>query len=85
MTLILPQAISPALGNSLFAASIYGNVLGGNLIWVIMLALSKSLAPPPRNRADIPSAAAGWVHSLTLQGPTGDWRENINRDDDLYE
>lgn len=36
MTLILPQAISPALGNSLFAASIYDNILGGNLIWVVM-------------------------------------------------
>lgn len=66
MTLILPQAISPALGNSLFAASIYDNILGGNLIWVVMLAMT----------------TIAWVHSLTLKAPTHDWRENIDRDDD---
>lgn len=84
MTLILPQAISPALGNSLFAASIYDNILGGNLIWVVMLAMSKfscTIAPNFR-LTSVLSATIAWVHSLTLHAPTHDWRQNVDRDDD---
>ncbi|KAH7344910.1 MFS general substrate transporter [Rhizoctonia solani] len=66
MTLVLPQAVSPALGNTLFAASIHQNILGGYLVWVVMLAMT----------------AVGWFHSLSLTNPTHDWRENMNKDDD---
>ncbi|KAF8609314.1 MFS general substrate transporter [Ceratobasidium sp. AG-I] len=66
MSTILPQAISPALGNSLFAASVHRNILGGNLIWLVLLVLSVS----------------AWVHSLTLKAATYDWRETIDHDDD---
>ncbi|KAG9092306.1 hypothetical protein FRC06_000159, partial [Ceratobasidium sp. 370] len=61
MSTYLAQAISPALGNSLFAASIYQNILGGNLIWVALLVLT---------------GFAG-LHTLTLQAPDHDWRESI--------
>ncbi|CAE6407941.1 unnamed protein product [Rhizoctonia solani] len=66
MTLVLPQVVSPALGNSLFAASVHQNILGGHLIWIVMLAMT----------------IAGWFHSLSLTNPTHDWRENINNGDD---
>ncbi|KEP50482.1 MFS transporter [Rhizoctonia solani 123E] len=66
MTLVLPQAVSPALGNSLFAASVHQNLLGGHLIWIVMLAMT----------------IAGWFHSLSLTNPTHDWRENIDNDDE---
>ncbi|CAE6457524.1 unnamed protein product [Rhizoctonia solani] len=66
MTLVLPQAVSPALGNSLFAASVHQNILGGHLVWVVMLGMT----------------AVGWFHSLSLSNPTHDWRESMNNDDD---
>ncbi|CAE6521208.1 unnamed protein product [Rhizoctonia solani] len=66
MTLVLPQAVSPALGNSLFAASVHQNILGGHLIWVVMLAMT----------------VVGWFHSLALINQTHDWRETLNKDDD---
>ncbi|KAF8707950.1 MFS general substrate transporter, partial [Rhizoctonia solani] len=69
MTLVFPQAVSPALGNSLFAASVHQDILGGHLVWVVMLAM-------------ITTATFGWAHSLTLTTSTHDWRENLNDDDD---
>ncbi|CAE6477419.1 unnamed protein product [Rhizoctonia solani] len=66
MTLVLPQAVSPALGNSLFAASVHQNILGGYLIWIVMLAMT----------------VAGWFHSLALTNPTHDWRDDVNKEDD---
>ncbi|KAG9122869.1 hypothetical protein FRC07_000573 [Ceratobasidium sp. 392] len=65
MSMILPQGLSPALGNALFAASIYQNILGGNLVWVVLLVLT---------------GFAG-LHSLTLREPTHDWRAGLERDD----
>ncbi|KAF8761709.1 MFS general substrate transporter [Rhizoctonia solani] len=69
MTLVFPQAVSPALGNSLFAASVHQDILGGHLVWIVMLAM-------------ITTATFGWAHSLTLTTSTHDWRENLNDDDD---
>ncbi|KAJ1311351.1 hypothetical protein OPQ81_009844 [Rhizoctonia solani] len=66
MTLVLPQAVSPALGNTLFAASVHQNILGGHLIWVVMLAMT----------------VVGWFHSLSLTKFTHDWRESHNDGDD---
>ncbi|GAB1519008.1 hypothetical protein RhiTH_002073 [Rhizoctonia solani] len=66
MTLVFPQAVSPALGNSLFAASVHQDILGGHLVWIVMLAMT----------------TFGWAHSLTLTTSTHDWRENLNDDDD---
>lgn len=85
MSTILPQAISPALGNSLFAASIHQNILGGNLIWLVLLVLCKLI----NLRETITSliwilgvASLTWVHSLTLEAPTYDWRETVDHEDD---
>ncbi|KAG8693332.1 hypothetical protein FRC09_010578 [Ceratobasidium sp. 395] len=65
MSMILPQALAPAVGNALFAASIYQKILGGNLIWLVLLVLTGFAV----------------LHSLTLREPTHDWREGIDRDD----
>jgi hypothetical protein len=40
MSIVLPQAISPALANSLFAASVEKHILGGNLVWVLLFVFS---------------------------------------------
>ncbi|EUC66729.1 MFS general substrate transporter, putative [Rhizoctonia solani AG-3 Rhs1AP] len=41
MSIVLPQAISPALANSLFAASVEKHILGGNLVWVLLFVFSE--------------------------------------------
>ncbi|QRV76687.1 major facilitator superfamily transporter [Ceratobasidium sp. AG-Ba] len=66
MSTILPQAVSPELGNTLFAASVHEHVLGGNLVWLVLLAFT----------------GAGGLHSLTLQTPSHDWRASVNENDD---
>lgn len=43
MSIILPQAIAPATGTALFAFSIQNSdIMGGHLIWAILLIISKS-------------------------------------------
>ncbi|CEL57803.1 Protein ZINC INDUCED FACILITATOR-LIKE 1 OS=Arabidopsis thaliana GN=ZIFL1 PE=2 SV=1 [Rhizoctonia solani AG-1 IB] len=66
MSLVFPQAVSPALGNSLFAASVHQDILGGNLVWVVMLAMT----------------TFGWFHSLSLTTSTHDWRKNLDEEGD---
>ncbi|KAG8730174.1 hypothetical protein FRC12_020432 [Ceratobasidium sp. 428] len=52
------RAVGPAVATSLFAYSIKNNVLGGNLVWVVLvlLALSgvvvASRLPPDRPKSD---------------------------------
>ncbi|KAF8609315.1 MFS general substrate transporter [Ceratobasidium sp. AG-I] len=58
MSIVLPQAISPALANSLFAASVEKHILGGNLVWLLLFIFTCLAA----------------VHSLTLKEPEDDWR-----------
>ncbi|KAG9087446.1 hypothetical protein FRC06_002536 [Ceratobasidium sp. 370] len=58
MSIVLPQAISPALVNSLFAASVEKHILGGNLVWVCLFVFT----------------CFGAIHSLLLEEPEIDWR-----------
>ncbi|KAG9093402.1 hypothetical protein FS749_014431 [Ceratobasidium sp. UAMH 11750] len=58
MSIVLPQAISPALVNSLFAASGEKHILGGNLVWVCLFIFT----------------CFGAFHSLLLKEPEIDWR-----------
>ncbi|EJD50550.1 MFS general substrate transporter [Auricularia subglabra TFB-10046 SS5] len=37
ITIVVPQAVAPALGTSLFAASLKSDILGGNLVWVVLI------------------------------------------------
>ncbi|KAF8330847.1 major facilitator superfamily domain-containing protein [Cantharellus anzutake] len=60
MGTLLPQACGPALATSLFALSVGDQVMGGQLIWVVLLTLS----------------CAGAVHSFYLKDATTDWRAN---------
>ena len=41
MVMLLPQAVVPATVASLFAWSISSGILGGNLIWIILIIISK--------------------------------------------
>ncbi|KAG9122868.1 hypothetical protein FRC07_000572 [Ceratobasidium sp. 392] len=67
MSIVLPQAISPALANSLFAASVEKHILGGNLVWVCLFIFT----------------CLGAIHSLLLKEPEMDWRtkQHDERDD----
>ncbi|KAH8114502.1 MFS general substrate transporter [Phellopilus nigrolimitatus] len=60
MAIVLPQTIAPAFVTSVFAFSVSSNILGGNLIWIVLLCIS----------------CIASVHSLTLKEPTHDWRED---------
>lgn len=61
MAITLTMALAPAFVTSLFAFSIKNKeILHGNLIWVVLLAIS----------------VAGAIHSLTLKEATHDWRED---------
>lgn len=41
MAIVLPQAIAPAFVTSTYAFSITSDILGGNLIWVALIAISE--------------------------------------------
>jgi len=43
MSLTLPQVITPAFSNSLFAYSIEHKILGGQLVWVVLFAIGRYL------------------------------------------
>ncbi|CAE7217237.1 unnamed protein product [Rhizoctonia solani] len=66
MSIVLPQAISPALANSLFAASVEKHILGGNLVWVLLFLFT----------------CLAFVHSLTLKEHEDDWRTKQDEHDD---
>ncbi|KAG8749609.1 hypothetical protein FRC12_013339 [Ceratobasidium sp. 428] len=65
MSIVLPQAISPALANSLFAASVEKHILGGNLVWVCLFIFT----------------CLGAFHSLLLKEPEIDWRTTKQQDE----
>lgn len=65
MTIVLPQAIAPALGTSMFAASIQSSLLGGNMIWAVLFVFSMIVA----------------IHSYTLSEPDTDWREEKEKEE----
>ncbi|QRV91521.1 major facilitator superfamily transporter [Ceratobasidium sp. AG-Ba] len=65
MSIVLPQAISPALANSLFAASVEKHILGGNLVWVCLFIFT----------------CLGAFHSLLLKEPEDDWRTKQDEDE----
>ncbi|KAL5524633.1 hypothetical protein ACEPAF_9773 [Sanghuangporus sanghuang] len=60
MVMLLPQAVIPAAVASLFAWSISSNILGGNLIWIVLIVI----------------VSISSLQCLTLQEPTHDWRED---------
>lgn len=66
MSIVLPQAISPALANSLFAASVEKHILGGNLVWVVLFIFT----------------CLGAMHSLLLKEAEEDWRTKQDDHDD---
>ncbi|KAG8688077.1 hypothetical protein FRC11_006107 [Ceratobasidium sp. 423] len=66
ISIVLPQAISPALANSLFAASVEKHILGGNLVWVLLFVFT----------------CLAFVHSLTLREHEDDWRTKQDERDD---
>ncbi|CAE6457520.1 unnamed protein product [Rhizoctonia solani] len=66
ISIVLPQAISPALANSLFAASVDKHLLGGNLVWVLLFVFT----------------CLAFLHSLTLQEHEDDWRTKQDEHDD---
>ncbi|KAL5641213.1 hypothetical protein ACGC1H_001631 [Rhizoctonia solani] len=66
MSIVLPQAISPALANSLFAASVEKHILGGNLVWVLLFVFT----------------CLAFLHSLTLREHEDDWRTKQDEHDD---
>jgi len=59
MSVVLPQAITPAFTTSTFAFSVDNRIWGGNFVWVVFLAIT----------------SAGAIHALTLKEPEHDWRE----------
>ncbi|PAV19859.1 MFS general substrate transporter [Pyrrhoderma noxium] len=65
MVIVLPEAISPAFVNSLFAWTISNDVLQGYLTYVVLFGLCFMAA----------------VHSTTLKEVTHDWRENSKYQD----
>ena len=78
---VLPQAIAPAFATSLFAYSIKSDLAGGNLVWVICVAISIYYSPHPLRLSPLMSfscgpsiACSGAIHSLFLNEPTADWR-----------
>ncbi|GAB1519007.1 hypothetical protein RhiTH_002072 [Rhizoctonia solani] len=68
ISIVLPQAISPALANSLFAVSVDKHLLGGNLVWVLLFVFRSVLI-----KADW-IACLAFLHSLTLREHEDDWR-----------
>ena len=76
MSIVLPQAISPALANSLFAASVEKHILGGNLVWLLLFIFSTyfTFSPERSLTRNLPVACLAAVHSLTLKEPEDDWR-----------
>ncbi|KAJ1311352.1 hypothetical protein OPQ81_009845 [Rhizoctonia solani] len=66
ISIVLPQAISPALANSLFAVSVDKHLLGGNLVWVLLFVFT----------------CLGFLHSLTLREHEDDWRTKQDEHDD---
>ncbi|CCO26957.1 hypothetical protein BN14_00990 [Rhizoctonia solani AG-1 IB] len=66
ISIVLPQAISPALANSLFAASVDKHLLGGNLVWVLLFVFT----------------CLAFLHSLTLKEHEDDWRTKQDEQDD---
>jgi len=59
MSTMLPQAIAPAFGTSLFAFSIKSGIANGYLVYIVCFIFT----------------SVGAVHSLTLREPTTDWRK----------
>ncbi|GJJ15263.1 hypothetical protein Clacol_009539 [Clathrus columnatus] len=55
---ILPQALAPATATVLFAYSIKSQIVGGQLIWVVLFTIT----------------CVGALHSLTLKEATHNWR-----------
>lgn len=81
MCIAFPQAIAPAFVTSLFAYSLKSNIAGGNLVWIILLAISE---PRPVllvgvrwtiEQNNIIAATSAFLHSLTLREPWHDWRD----------
>ncbi|KAF9518497.1 hypothetical protein BS47DRAFT_1388906 [Hydnum rufescens UP504] len=63
MSSLLPQAIAPAFGTSLFAFSIKSGIANGYLLYIFFFIFT----------------SVGAVHSLTLTEPTTDWREGTQK------
>ncbi|KAF8590893.1 MFS general substrate transporter [Ramaria rubella] len=58
MASAISQAIAPALVTSLFAIFIRGDLVGGNILWILLFTFTCVAA----------------LHSMTLHEPTFDWR-----------
>ena len=86
MSTVLPQAIAPALGTSMFAASIESPLLGGNMIWAILLVFCGFLFRDLLSFGSLFCATATIVavHSFTLSEPDTDWREQKEKDESEY-
>ncbi|KAB5591431.1 zinc induced facilitator 1 protein [Ceratobasidium theobromae] len=65
ISIVLPQTISPALANSLFAASVDKHIMGGNFVWVLLFVFT----------------CLGFLHSLALKEPQDDWRTKQELDE----
>jgi len=65
MAIVLPQAVAPVMGTSMFAASIGSPLLSGNMIWAVLFVFSMIVA----------------LHSYTLREPDSDWREEKDKEE----
>lgn len=64
MAIVLSEAVAPAVATTIFAFSKSSNVLNGNLIWVVLFAISCGTA----------------LHCWTLKESTHDWRKDYEED-----
>ncbi|KAL5520137.1 hypothetical protein ACEPAG_1797 [Sanghuangporus baumii] len=77
MVMLLPQAIVPAAVASLFAWSISSNILGGNLIWIVLIIIGKYHSDCDGSCSlIIAPVSISSLQCLTLKEPTHDWRED---------
>lgn len=58
MATLLPQAVAPAFATALFALSIKSEIVGGNMIWLVLLIFT----------------CGGAIQSMSLKEPTSNWR-----------